>query len=99
MKKSYDLRNFTEEQFVNRVCEDMARATYGTMEREMDAMVRSVNRSSGKNSFLNVSISRKKSPHSGVDEIRRAFGQRLRAQYRENFASGNTVITIDLQMK
>ena len=99
MKKSYDLGNFNEEQFVNRVCEDMARIVDGKMEREMDAVFRSANRINRKNSFLNVRISRKRSPHSKVDAIRRAFGQRLRAQYRENSASGNTVITIDLQMK
>ena len=99
MKKSYDLRTFNEEQFVNRVCEDMARVVDGTMERGMDAMFRSANRISRKSSFLNMRISRKRSPHSEVSAIRRAFGQRLRAQYRENSASGKTVITIDLQMK
>ena len=100
MKRSYDLRIFTEEQFVRRVWSDsfheVTSKALDPLNREIDARVRSMNQRH-KGSILKMSATRKTIQPPENPSIPQSIEQYLRRLYRESSSNDNPVIIIDTE--
>ena len=98
MKRSYDLRDFTEDQFVRRAWSDsfheVTREAMDPLNRKIDALVRSINRHH-KGYILKMSVTRKTNQRLANLRIHQSREEYLRRLYRENSSNNNPVISID----
>ncbi len=102
MKRSYDLRNFTEDQFVQRAWSDsfheVTSKAMDPLNLKIDAQVRSINRRH-KGSILKMTVTRKTTQPPKNLKIPQSHEKYLRRLYRENSSNDNPVIIIDTQAR